>query len=124
MQTLDTPPTDAPVQKTGYAGFGSFHSDDVEVLVRQDAASYVPPPLPFADPLLIPAAASSNGDDSGANTNSSSATTSSSQQAQERQQRQQQTVLLGSGLSREQLFLIDFASWTFINHGAFGGTCR
>jgi hypothetical protein len=35
------------VIKTGYQGFGSFHSDDVEVLVRQPDSSYEPPHRPF-----------------------------------------------------------------------------
>eukprot|EP00878_Enallax_costatus_P024355 GHUV01025989.1.p1 GENE.GHUV01025989.1~~GHUV01025989.1.p1 ORF type:complete len:171 (+),score=47.07 GHUV01025989.1:199-711(+) len=43
------------VEKTGYQGFGSFHSDDVEVLIRQNAATYTPPSLPFEDPSDDPA---------------------------------------------------------------------
>lgn len=38
------------VSKTGYQGFGSFHSDDVELLIRQNAESYVSPSLPFLEP--------------------------------------------------------------------------
>ena len=30
----------------GYKSFGSFHSDDVEVLIRQDPNTYVKPELP------------------------------------------------------------------------------
>lgn len=47
----------APVDKTGYRGFGSFHSEDVEVLIRQDAATYSPPALPFSNPASAEAAA-------------------------------------------------------------------
>ena len=43
-----------PVQKIGYQGFGSFHSDNVEELIRQDEASYRPPPCPFPNPLDQP----------------------------------------------------------------------
>jgi len=32
----------------GYVGFGSFHSENVEVMVAQTDESYQPPPLPFA----------------------------------------------------------------------------
>jgi hypothetical protein len=42
------------VDKAGYKGFGSFHSDNVEELVRQDAAAYRPPPQPFPDPCATP----------------------------------------------------------------------
>jgi hypothetical protein len=40
----------AVVAMAGYVGFGSFHSDNIEVLLRQDPESYVPPPnLDLAD---------------------------------------------------------------------------
>lgn len=42
------------MDKAGYKGFGSFHSDNVEELVRQDAAAYRPPPQPLPDPCAAP----------------------------------------------------------------------
>lgn len=104
------------VDKTGYTGFGSFHSDDVEVLIRQDTAQYIPPALPFPDPadqhsLTQPSAgtaqATGRNESSKQESNSSSSRGSSSW-----------------GLGARQQFLIDFNRWTFINHGAFGGTSR
>ena len=37
-----------PQQLEGYKGFGSFHSDNVEELIRIPDDVYVPPPLPAA----------------------------------------------------------------------------
>jgi hypothetical protein len=103
------------VDKTGYQGFGSFHSEDVEVLVRQDSATYQPPALPFPDPLGTPAGpivtVAGYADAScAAVTNDVPASCSNSS---------------GSfGDAAKQQFLIDFSSWTFINHGAFGGVAE
>ncbi len=36
----------ATAAMAGYVGFGSFHSDNIEVLLRQDPESHVPPPNP------------------------------------------------------------------------------
>ena len=33
-------------QNAGYKSFGSFHSDNVEVLIRQDNDTYIEPALP------------------------------------------------------------------------------
>ncbi len=38
----------------GYRGFGSFHSDNVEDLIRQPEESYVPPELPIRWDDLLP----------------------------------------------------------------------
>jgi len=103
-------PDGADVQKTGYTGFGSFHSDDVEVLIRQDASSYVPPSLPFADPVEQ-ASAQHACSTAGSGNAASSASNSSGTSAH-------------WGLERCGEFLIDFDRWTFINHGAFGGVSR
>lgn len=75
---------------------GSFHSDDVEVLVRQDAATYTPPALPFLDP------------------------------AEQRPAQEACSSRQGScwGANARSQFQIDFGSWSFINHGAFGGASR
>lgn len=40
------------VPKWGYSGFGSFHSDNVQELITQDASIYEPPLLPFPAPTL------------------------------------------------------------------------
>lgn len=71
---------------------GSFHSDDVEVLIRQDAATYTPPALPFPDP------------------------------AEQRPVQEACSSCWGAN-ARSQV-QIDFGSWSFINHGAFGGASR
>jgi hypothetical protein len=77
----------SPLPKATPGGFGSFHSGDVEVLIRQPPRTYTPPPPPFeSPPQLAP--------DLG-------------------------TRPFGAAF-RDQ-FLIDFDSWTFVNHGAFGG---
>jgi hypothetical protein len=39
------------VKKTGYQGFGSFHSDNVEELIHKEEDHYSPPPCPFQDPM-------------------------------------------------------------------------
>jgi hypothetical protein len=78
----------------GYRGFGSFHSDNVEELIRQDDDSYAPPALPVAWSDLLPP---------------------SSQQQQD-----EDDVLPSFGHAlRDAHFLLD-SEWTFINHGAFG----
>ena len=82
-------------QPKGYQGFGSFHSDNVEELIRIPKEKYTPPPPPVdcAD-LLIPLVSSSSSSSS---------------------------VVFGKSLLSQ--FFID-PSWTFINHGAFGGACK
>jgi isopenicillin-N epimerase len=52
----------------GYVGFGSFHSDNVEELLRLPDDVYVPPPLPLAvsEPVLFPRGKPAFGDDFGA----------------------------------------------------------
>lgn len=71
----------APVARTGYTGFGSFHSDNVEEMVAD--AAWRPPPNPCEQGVA---------------------------------------ALAGTafGAAMRARFLIDFDSWTFINHGAFG----
>ncbi|KIY95450.1 hypothetical protein MNEG_12513 [Monoraphidium neglectum] len=77
----------SPLPQATPGGFGSFHSGDVEVLIRQPHGAYTPPPPPFeSPPQLAPDLA---------------------------------TRPFGAAF-RDQ-FLIDFDSWTFVNHGAFGG---
>jgi hypothetical protein len=106
------------VDKTGYTGFGSFHSDDVEVLIRQEAAQYSPPALPFPDPadhhsLKQPSTGTANVTGS----NQSSKHDCNAPEYSSRGSRRW-------GVGARQQFLIDFDRWTFINHGAFGGTSR
>ena len=76
----------------GYKSFGSFHSDDVEVLIRQDPNTYVKPELP-----------------------------SVMQHEYDKLIRYVHNEKLSFGKSSKQLFLLD-NEFTFINHGAFGGT--
>jgi isopenicillin-N epimerase len=72
--------------------FGSFHSDDIEELVRID---------PFPAPSIY---------------NEIHA------QTQHQLQRNLGRVRLGKDI-KQKLFVVD-DSWTFLNHGAFGGTLR
>lgn len=74
------------VARTGYQGFGSFHSDNVEEMASNPA--WQPPPNPCkaaAGELPTPGQL---------------------------------------GAAARPHFLIDFAAWTFVNHGAFGGVLR
>lgn len=74
-------------QRPGYQGFGSFHSDNVEVLVAAAAAGcWQPPANPCAVDLIRPPPA--------------------------------------FGTRMRSQFLIDFSSWCFLNHGAFGAPLR
>lgn len=78
----------------GYQGFGSFHSDNVEVLVHQREDQYVKPPdLPdFAQQFDY----QGNGVAPPSH------------------------LVMGGSLKASGLFLVD-PHWTFVNHGAFGG---
>lgn len=84
------------VKPTGYLGFGSFHSDNVEELVAIPAAVYVSPPLPkgLTDSALLEA--SSTGDCTSPGT---------------------------FGRALQSSFFLD-PEWTFVNHGAFGAVCK
>ena len=93
------------VERTGYLGFGSFHSDNVEELIKQSEEEYQAPPIPsavcqpeFSDydamltSLLKPL------------------------------QQSQSINLFGSALLSCGVFLLD-RKWIFLNHGAFGAAC-
>lgn len=73
-------------EKKGYQNFGSFFTDDVEVLVRQSVDQFFCPPRPFN--LL---------DLKG---------------------------VTAFGTCAREHFLLDLKDWTFLNHGAFGATCK
>lgn len=77
------------VAKTGYQNFGSFFTENVEDIIRQDDATYRPPPHPFSPPDVSSLTADTP---------------------------------LGAGMRPH--FFIDFNTWNFINHGAFGGVLR
>lgn len=70
---------------SGYQSIGSFHSDNVEILVSLPDSQYIPPTLPFS--------VNTNEDNRDSN-------------------------------SIAEDFLIDGSTWTFLNHGAFGGALR
>lgn len=74
----------------GYLGFGSFFSENVEVLIEAaSSSSWVSPrPLINDDDLLIAA---------------------------------REITEYGTGC--RNLFPLDLARWTYVNHGAFGGAC-
>lgn len=132
------------VQKTGYVGFGSFHSDNVEVLVALPADHYVPPtppfPLPHVFSCLAPLGTGQPAslDDSTANASTDQdAPSSAGGPASERSSShagasagptsQHAPLVAGApafGKACRELFLIDFQQWTFLNHGAFGGVCK
>lgn len=80
----------------GYAGFGSFHSDNVEELLRIPDAEYVAPPLPVDVPEPDFTLASDHGDSGGC----------------------------GFGAPFARHFVLDLARWTFVNHGAFGASLK
>ncbi len=90
-------------QEDGYRSIGSFHSDDVEELLRKSACDYTPPQLPE-----LVAQGSLLGQELGI------------ERILERLQ--SDPMPFGHQL-REEHFLIE-PEWTFLNHGAFGGAVR
>jgi isopenicillin-N epimerase len=93
----------------GYLGFGSFHSDNVEELIRLPAEQFVELPLPFVPTHSVAAP---------------SCQSSSSKQPNEGNRFHLDKARLaqlefGSAEARK-LFHVDFSQWTFLNHGAFG----
>jgi hypothetical protein len=78
-------------------GFGSFHSADIEVLIREPDSVFRPPEVYFE-------MASEHID-----------TTVDTKQAMKER--------FGGSMKRKQTFHIS-EDWTFINHGAFGGSLR
>ena len=70
----------------GYKSIGSFHSEDVDVLMTQSEDVYQIPELPFSPKV----SENSDRNDAGAASH----------------------------------FLLDRENWTFLNHGAFGGSLR
>jgi isopenicillin-N epimerase len=88
----------------GYKGFGSFHSDNVEDMIRIPAGEWVAPAVPAAVTAVMDAemeraraAATSDGGSSGA-------------------------IACGTPAMAAQFYLDP--AWTFVNHGAFGAACR
>jgi hypothetical protein len=84
-----------PSPKLGYQSMGSFHSEDVEAMLRMDESSYVPPASPLPPSFL------------------------------EKQQQcitEAANIPLGHEFGKQH-FLLD-QHWTFINHGAFGAASR
>ena len=71
----------------GYRGFGSFHSDNVEVLIRR-------PAVPLLDAVALPAAVAAALDRGLAG-----------------------LTQLRFGREARAHFLVDFDNWTFLNHG-------
>lgn len=79
-------------------GFGSFHTADVEVLIAQTDAEYVPPAWPVAVARVEAewlARLRARGD----------------------------APAFGAEAIKRELFLLE-AGWTFVNHGAFGAALR
>ena len=74
---------------SGYVGFGSFFSDNVEELIAQSEAEYTAPGTPFPDAPDWPS-----------------------------------PPLLQFGTAARAQFLLDFETWTFVNHGAFGAAAK
>jgi isopenicillin-N epimerase len=75
---------DSHISKKGYQGFGSFHSENVELMISIPDNEYIPPALPVSIDIPSP---------------------------------------LEFGLKIKEQFCID-PTWTFINHGAFGGALK
>ena len=78
-------------KEQGYKGFGSFHSDNVEELIRIPESLYVPPEYPEGVHYCLSVYLSE---------------TAISKLSK-----------LSFGCAARDYFLIDFAQWTFINHG-------
>lgn len=83
----------SPAQREG---FGSFHSEDIENLLRQGADQYMPPEVHgvISSSVLTPSLMARLGE-----------------------------VEFGSKMCKELLFSLD-PSWTFLNHGAFGAALK
>jgi len=86
------------IEKAGYQSIGSFHSDNVEELIRVPEEKYIPPELPFPEEysqysFRIPSSSTSPSNKRPFSNAISFASTS-------------------SHLNRQE--------WTFLNHGAFG----
>ena len=77
----------------GYKGFGSFHSDNIEELLRIPDAAYTPPSNALDEAAIAEVLASIGAGDAAA--------------------------AFGKPFRR---FMCLDDSWTFVNHGAFGGT--
>lgn len=85
--------TGSPAQREG---FGSFHSEDIEKLLRQGAGQYVPLDIHgvVSSSVLTPSLVARLGE-----------------------------LEFGSKLCKKLLFNLD-PSWTFLNHGAFGAALK
>ena len=94
QQTLST-----KTNNDGYQSIGSFHSDNVEELIRLPKDQYSPPKIPFSTPADIP------------NDNIASWTRPSSQSS---------TPFANSHQYLKSYPHLDRDQWTFLNHGAFG----
>jgi hypothetical protein len=86
------PGASGPTQAPLAGGFGSFYSGDVEALIRLPRDQYRPPPRPFPLPHAICGPGAAAA-----------------------------LAARPFGASFRRDFLVEFDSWTFINHGAFGG---
>jgi hypothetical protein len=125
----------APQAASTAAGFGSFHSGDVEVLIRQPDGEYAAPPPPFDPPLPLllsfggGAAASSAAAAASAPSSAAAGAPSISEAASASAAPAAAAAAAAAHLAAQPFgaaargqFLIDFDRWTFVNHGAFGGT--
>lgn len=133
--------------KTGYQGFGSFHSDNVEVLISIPSSHYVPPSAPFDIPHVFSCLQNTTGSGQDASVGDINHSTLDAQNqgddfvstaagsAERRMSNSGASVGPSSqharalaapafGKACRDLFLIDFKQWTFLNHGAFGGVCK
>lgn len=96
------------VKATGYLGFGSFHSDNVEALIALPASEYVPPPFPTGlSPEEILSAADAE----------IAALAPSESDTAHDGSGTLPALAFGNGM--KAWFHLD-PRWTFINHGAFG----
>lgn len=92
------------VARSGYVGFGSFHSDNVEELIGQSDREYQSPTIP--PEVSLPDFPSYE-----------AMMTSFLRPLQELGEQCYGSVLLEQGI-----FMLD-RKWTFLNHGAFGAAC-
>ena len=122
--------------RNGYQGFGSFHSDNVEELVRLSDEQFALrcPPMPFECPLSEYISRTEGMDNGGCCFCFSLFAGAGDPPmipimqwltcATEICSDGSSTQVKALGHAARKHFLIDFDSWTFLNHGAFGAVSR
>lgn len=106
-------------------GFGSFFSQNVEVLIDLSAAEYQPPPLPFPTSVAQwdqDQKQNSNDTSNGKDDNMSQSSPPLTAEMHETQRIGVSAPSFGSKMKERYFFLEQ--DWTYINHGAFGAALK